>query len=87
VNITITDEMRREAAEFSLRLPSDAERLRNALRKIAFTPFVRIIDEDEWRALLRTAEEEAEEEDSEEARETREARRIFNAAHSSGRAR
>ena len=87
VNVTITNEMRREAAELALRLPTwvDAH-LRNALREIAFTPFIRSIDEEEWRALMRAAREEIEaaeavaeeetEEDREDERQSRAARVI-----------
>ena len=91
VNVTITNEMRREAAELALRLPTwvDAH-LRNALREIAFTPFIRSIDEEEWRALMRAAREEIEaaeaaaaaeeetEEDREDQRQSRAARVIYH---------
>jgi hypothetical protein len=85
----ITDGMRREAAELALRLPAWADaHLRNALREIAFTPFIRSIDEEEWRALAVAAREEIEaaeaaaeeetDEDREDERQSRAARMIYH---------
>jgi hypothetical protein len=82
MKITIDETMRRQAAELALRLPKWDDRFRDALREIAFTPFLHFIDDDDWRALQRAAreiieaaeEEEEDEEGCEDVRRSRAAR-------------
>jgi hypothetical protein len=87
MDIQIGDSERRTAAELALRLPTWTDgAVRDALRRVAFTTFIRSIDEVAWRALIEAAladidaekgEGDETDEDQDE-RENHEARAVFN---------